>query len=229
MDAAHLENVWKKKEILRYIYRRWWSNIINSIKDNDRVLEIGCGNGFFCEYLKKHKKIKYVGVDVSRDNIYFARKKGKYFIIADAEKLPIKSSHIDVVVGIDILHHVNFTKVIKEVSRALKNKGYFLIIEPNKTLLNTFLTKIFGFHEDYTEYPSVNNIKRELKINGFDIISIDVRDSLIYPLSGGFSRRNFIPKSLFVFLNFMDEKFLSRFKFLCWKYIIKAQKVDKNE
>jgi len=226
MNAEYLENIWNRKKNIKFVYKKWWNSIANYMKNNDIVLEIGCGNGFFYEYLKKHKKVRYIGIDASKDNIYLARKKGNYFILGSAERLPFKSFCIDVIVGIDVLHHLNFNKAIKEASRVLKNNGILLAVEPNKTKFNTFLTKIFRFHEDYTKYPSIGDIKEVMEKNHFDVIEIEVRDSLIYPLSGGFSRKNLIPQKFIGFIDFFDEKLLSKLKFLCWKFIIKARKVD---
>jgi ubiquinone/menaquinone biosynthesis C-methylase UbiE len=47
-----------------------------------------------------------------------------------AEKLDYPDAHFDVVVGIDILHHVDIPRAIKEVRRVLKPGGVAIFKEP---------------------------------------------------------------------------------------------------
>ena len=40
-----------------------FDKFLKYIKDNNVVADVGCGNGRFYQFLKKHRKTKYIGID----------------------------------------------------------------------------------------------------------------------------------------------------------------------
>lgn len=106
------------------------SNLIPSKKD-DTVLDLGCGNGVSTSKLKAKQA---VGLDLSTKQL--VKSKNKYsncsFIVGDARKLPFRDSSFDMVVAINMLHHVkNPQVVLKECFRVLKSGGRLLTVDPN--------------------------------------------------------------------------------------------------
>jgi len=105
----------------------------DNIKDGDRVLDIGCGNGRFLEVLK-NKKITYTGIDSSKS--FIAQAQEMYgdigsFIHMDALALPFEDSSFDVVVSFGVIHHIPSRKLRKqflsEAHRVLKKDGLLML------------------------------------------------------------------------------------------------------
>jgi len=100
------------------------------------LLDIGCNNGEF-EELIAHEFNKIVGIDVVRSQI----KKAKFrnipnceFLIMNGKNLKFNEKKFDVIIIINILHHVsesNHFQLLKESYRVLKPKGILIIFEHN--------------------------------------------------------------------------------------------------
>ena len=102
------------------------------IKKDDKVLDLGCGNGRLFEALEKYD-IDYYGLDISEELVKIAKKtypKGN-FIASDLLKTPYKDNEFDVIVSIATLHHIPSKKLrreaLKEVYRITKQGGKILI------------------------------------------------------------------------------------------------------
>lgn len=95
---------------------------INNIEAKDIVLDIGCGNGALTfDVAQKSKKV--IGIDLSGNNIDFARKKYSAknieYICGDALK-NLPTENFDVIILSNVLEHienrVEFLKKIKNIS-----------------------------------------------------------------------------------------------------------------
>jgi ubiquinone/menaquinone biosynthesis C-methylase UbiE len=105
--------------------------------EHQRLLDFGCGKGEFSLLLSK---IGYevFGFDISPNNIAIAKRlAGKYemserthFQVGVAEKLDYPADYFDVVIGTDILHHVEISQALAECSRVLKKGGIAIFHEP---------------------------------------------------------------------------------------------------
>ncbi|CAB3289557.1 Methyltransferase [Methanocaldococcus lauensis] len=102
--------------------------IKKEIKDNDFVLDIGCGTG---EQLKILNKA--IGLDISIEMAKIANKKtNKPVVVANAEFIPFKNRSFDKVISFfGALNHCNIKKVFKEVRRVLKDDGVFIFTVAN--------------------------------------------------------------------------------------------------
>ena len=102
------------------------------IKEGDKILDVGCGNGRLLELLKD-KKIGYTGVDVSEKLIRLAQEKypQNNFLLADNLNLPFSDDNFDKVFSVAVLHNVPSDELrkraISELSRVLKPGGLLFI------------------------------------------------------------------------------------------------------
>ncbi len=101
-------------------------------ENNDKILDLGCGNGRCLDFLKD-KKIDYTGIDNSEELIKIARKKYPQinFQVADALKLPFPDNSFDKVYSIAVLHHIPSGELrvqfLKEAKRVLKPGGVLIL------------------------------------------------------------------------------------------------------
>lgn len=103
------------------------------IEAEDRLLEVGCGEGANLELLEPAPAIA-VGVDLSRAKVRWAARRSARarFACGDATRLPFRDACFDVILCRDVLHHVaDKSMVIGELLRVCRPLGRIVIIEPN--------------------------------------------------------------------------------------------------
>jgi len=99
---------------------------------NDKVLDLGCGNGRYFPFFNE-RKIDYYGVDNCAELIKIA--KDKYpqarFQVEEALNLSFPDNSFDKVYGIAVLHQIpvkNFgIQFLKEVKRVLRPRGLIVL------------------------------------------------------------------------------------------------------
>ena len=125
------------------------------IKKGDRVLDLGCGNGRYCEVLMD---TEYVGIDNSEKLIEIANQKYPFakFITAPVFDIPFPDNYFDKVICIAVLHHIPSLKLriktLQEIKRVLKPGGILVLTAWNlwqrqtlwKALFNQGLLKLIG-------------------------------------------------------------------------------------
>jgi tRNA (uracil-5-)-methyltransferase TRM9 len=129
------------------------------VRDGDRVLDFGCGNGRLLE-LFGEKKIDYVGVDVSEKLIEIAKQKHvqeniTFQKISGQGTLALPDDYFNAVYSIAVFHHLPSEEHRKEITaelfRVLKPGGRAVIAVWNlwqgkylKNLLSSWLSKLSG-------------------------------------------------------------------------------------
>jgi len=96
-----------------------------------RVLDLGCGNGVSTANIEGSV---VVGMDLSTNQMVRAKKRFKNtnYVVGDATKIPFRDNTFDLVVSINLLHHIKDSgKVLKEIHRVLKKGGKSLTVDPN--------------------------------------------------------------------------------------------------
>ena len=100
------------------------------------ILELGCGNGYFCDVLSKMGH-KVVGVDISEIGISIAKKSFPHIQfmkcdIYNIEADPMFSGkYFDVIVAIEVIEHLQYPKeFIKIAKKYLKQQGQLIVTTP---------------------------------------------------------------------------------------------------
>ncbi|MEK7511584.1 MAG: class I SAM-dependent methyltransferase [Patescibacteria group bacterium] len=101
------------------------------IKDGDKLLDLGCGNGRLIGLLKD-KAVDYLGVDFSQELIVCAKKSfpEKSFLMRDALNLDFPEKSFDVVMCVSVLNHLPKNKhvqFVENIKKVLKPGGYLLM------------------------------------------------------------------------------------------------------
>ena len=95
------------------------------INPDDNFLDLGCGNGRFCEIVKNYTE-RYVGIDSCKGLIKIAKQKNPNanFIEASALNIPFPENYFDKIYSIAVLHHIPSKQLrlnfLKEIRRTLK-------------------------------------------------------------------------------------------------------------
>ena len=97
--------------------------ISNIIKENSRILDVGCDDGSLMEFLKENKNVDIRGIEISKEKVQTCISKGLTVIEGDAEfdlkQFPDKSFDY-VVLGQTLQAFINPEIVIKELLRVGK-------------------------------------------------------------------------------------------------------------
>jgi len=126
------------------------------IKGKEKVLDVGCGRGFYLKLLSQRRtRTEIIGLDVRRSYLTRAKERGNraHVIQADAASLPFRSKSVDQILASEILEHVEADeKVIAEIHRTLRPKGKAIFSVPNRKYpflwdpLNWMLERVFKKH-----------------------------------------------------------------------------------
>ena len=124
------------------IHRLWKKNLINMMNptSNSKLVDVACGTGDIAKLFLNNcsKKNSVTCVDPNKNMIKKAKQKLKNlkninWIIASAEKLPLKNNSYDFyTISFGLRNTKNLTKALKEAYRILKPGGRFLCLEFSK-------------------------------------------------------------------------------------------------
>ena len=208
----------------------YW-HLISLVKRNFRspdqkLLDFGCGKG---DSAPIFSRIGYevFGFDVSPNNISIAKhlahkygiKERTHFQVGVAEELDYPDDFFDVVVGTDILHHVEISQTMSECSRVLKKGGLAIFHEPIRVpVFDTLRETRFGnwlVPKEVSLERHVTQDERKLTLDDIEVVrSIGAYSSTERFLL--FSRlERFMKKHAeSPFLEQVDYHLLKRFSFL---------------
>ena len=148
----------------------------NSLPDNYRILDIGCGGGKFLMYLsQKSKEFELWGLDHSKEMIDLTSQVNKKAInqdrlkllVGSVTKIEIKDNSLDLVTAFETVQFwSDLDKAFSEIYRILDKDGEFLIIN--------------RYPKEGTKWWKLANLKSEkdykdkFEYAGFKNISIDL-------------------------------------------------------
>ena len=121
-----------------------FEELIESKISNARVLEIGCGTGWFSPKILSLGASYVCGIDISKNQIKEAKKneiKGKLeFKTHNVEEK--YEGNFDLIIGRAILHHINYKKALGNLFCSLNPNGIMIFMEP---LGSNILLRLFRF------------------------------------------------------------------------------------
>ncbi len=145
--------------------------LIRHCNHSSKILDLGCGEGHFLEYLYEKEYKNLSGFDLADS---FKDKSGSRYEInlGDAESLPYNNNSFDALVLDQFLEHViNPKKVLKEAFRVTKFGGKVLVGIPNASNYNKY--KIFPLFmiilREHIQHFDINHINLLACDIGFDL------------------------------------------------------------
>lgn len=97
-----------------------------------RILDVGCGSGFFMLMLGRG----VTGLD-DVENVEVCRRRGlqAYSVDLEKDRFPFKDESFDVATCLEVLEHLEDPRnALDEIFRVLKPNGYLLISTPNSRM-----------------------------------------------------------------------------------------------
>lgn len=189
---------------------------------NKKILDIGCGYGWFELNILKNNPKKITGIEISREDLKTAianvKNKDVDFKIGTAVKLPFKNNSFDLVVAWEVIEHIDKgseAKMFNEISRVLKKGGVFCLSTPYRSFLSVMFDPAFWIigHRHYSDKQLVNLGKTV----GFKVVNISVKGGLwslvellnMYISKWIFRKRPFLEN---IMLNKVDTEYKKQYR-----------------
>jgi len=144
--SATREDVWPEfQEFQKYI------------QPNDRILDVGCGNGRLTKIFDK-VKVNYTGIDISPRMLEQAKKlfPNHTFQMGDILSLPFPENHFNIVFCLSVLHQIPSIelrrKAMEQLYRVTRSGGKLVLVVWNlwrpryrSKIRSINIKKLFGF------------------------------------------------------------------------------------
>lgn len=135
----------------------------SSIK-NKKVLDIGCGFGWFELNVLERGVGQVVGIEISKEDLKAARlikDKRAIFKVGGALKLPFDDNYFDTVVAWEVIEHIpkdTENQMFKEVQRVLRKDGVFYLSTPYDSFWSKYLDPAWWLigHRHYSKEKLVS-------------------------------------------------------------------------
>ncbi len=157
IDEAALERMTRNEADMAY--RRRVRTVFEWLEpqDGDRILDGGCGRGFYLNFIRRACDAHLVGVDITHAYLRVARhvlaEKRIALINASLHALPFPDDTFDKIILSEILEHLaDDVAGLREVARVLRPGGLIAITTPNANYpfwwdpINKTLETLFGTH-----------------------------------------------------------------------------------
>lgn len=163
------------------------------VKDSDRVLDCGCGDGFYLHLISKISNCELYGLDVDPNALESAKRNlaGRKITLiqGDVTSIPFDDNFFDKIVLSEVLEHIpDDAKALKEIKRVLKPGGIALITVPNRNYpflwdpINKSMEFFVGRHikdgfwsgiwHQHLRLYTIEDIKALVEKTGFELVKI---------------------------------------------------------
>ena len=124
----------------------WWGEHLfrynlakKSVKENFKILDIACGNGYGTMILAKNINSCVVGADISFNVVNECKSRFSLdnlsFLQTNVVKTPFPSNYFDLIVSFETIEHTKeYKSMLIELKRILKPNGLLLLSTPNKLI-----------------------------------------------------------------------------------------------
>jgi ubiquinone/menaquinone biosynthesis C-methylase UbiE len=127
-------------------------------RDDDRVLDCGCGRGYYLNFIRQVSNCQLIGIDLELGYLHIAQETVKTFqqvelAAASIYQLPFPDEYFDKVIFSEVLEHlVDDRAGLREVARTVRPGGVIAITVPNANYpflwdpINKMLESLFNTH-----------------------------------------------------------------------------------
>jgi SAM-dependent methyltransferase len=201
--------------------------IVNAVHGKT-VLDVGAGYGTLS------RRLKDAGLDVTsiEPNPHIREIAKKWNNVDELPlgiyQTPFEDNYFDTVILRECVEHLDFNEALKEIKRICNTR--VLVFQTNLNPLITLARKRIG-HEEYNP-QKFNYYKKKLEEFGFSKQKVIFRDTIAFPLSGGYHAHQLIPRkpSLELAILGIDNMVTKVFQLtglsslFCWRYLLISDK-----
>ncbi len=159
---------------------------------NPRLLDLGCGTGFYTRNLFKNGNLNKIGIDISKTGIAKAAKKdnNSIYLVGSVIDLTIADNSVDIIINVFSPIH------LEEVQRVLKPGGIYIKVIPSgnhmkeiaSLVYETFTPHQSDIESDINEIPDfkilkVEDLQKEILLNPEDLRSFIFMTPYLYRFS----------------------------------------------
>lgn len=167
---------------------RQWVIGLGKIREDQRVLDVGCGTGSHLieTAMQFGSGVQLYGIEPSAEMVDHARKKAKSAGVAmtvvqgSADELSYPDESFDVVFCTLVLHHLPESmreQAIREMRRVLRSGGRLVIVEVQKPTKIRGLVSLISILHGHVKHEEILDIEPLLRELGFKDIARHVRGS----------------------------------------------------
>lgn len=148
--------------------------IDKNLPKEDKIFDLGCGEGVISKYLANNKKRIVIGIDSNGERLPKEKTRNLSFENADIRKVSLEGS-MGIVIS-DVLHHLNLKdqkNLLKKIFTELKKGGVLVIKEIDKSEFSrSRLSRLWDFilyPQDKINYWHYKKLKKFLEEIGFRV------------------------------------------------------------
>lgn len=151
-------------------------DVFESYKKTNKILDIGCGDGYFLREAKNRGWQVY-GTEYTDDAFEIGKQKGIIMHQGILDPENYNANEFDIITSFEVIEHINNPQPeIHNIKKILRPGGLFYVTTPNFNSVSRFLAKkawnIICYPE-HLSYYTTGSMNRFLKNEGFKKVKIE--------------------------------------------------------
>ena len=131
-NKSNLSFMYKVYDVVRDYSINQKLKHIKTYQPNGKLMDLGCGLGYFLDGVVKDKTFDAIGVDVSQDAVDYVKQKFGHEVKNETELDNLPAQGFDVITQWHVLEHVHLlNERMQQLKRLLKPGGTMFIAVPN--------------------------------------------------------------------------------------------------
>jgi SAM-dependent methyltransferase len=167
--------IYKIYDIVRNFSIQSKLQLIKSYNPSGKLMDLGCGLGYFLDGTIKDKTFEAVGADISEEAISYVKTKFGYEVLHESKLDSLPHNHFDVITQWHVLEHVHLlNERMIQLHNLLKKDGTLFIAVPNS---NSWDAKHYKVYWDGFDVPrhlyhfNTQSFTQLMEKHGFKVIS----------------------------------------------------------
>ena len=150
-DKSELGVTYKIYDIVRNFSIGTKLNLIKKYHKKGKLLDLGCGLGYFLNGVVKDQTFEGIGADVSNEAIHFIKKQFNIIAINESSLNEFKNNSIDIITQWHVMEHVHrLEERMQDLKKMLSINGTMFIAVP---ISNSFDSKFYKQYWDGYDVP----------------------------------------------------------------------------